>query len=162
MTAINIQTGSVNPRIGWEPVDSITDCQQETIIISNSGTAGEVDLLYYAPMSLRAQYMAWKGIQGDQRIWFNSFDGSNWVPQRRVQGVETSVGPSIMFYSDIGKQCMAWKGIQGDQRIWFNSFDGSNWVPQQQVPGVGTSVGPSLAVFNGTLYMAWKGKIGRA
>jgi len=28
MTAINIQTGSVNPTIGWEPVDSITDRKQ--------------------------------------------------------------------------------------------------------------------------------------
>ena len=39
--------------------------------------------------------MAWKGIQGDQRIWFNSFDGSNWVPQQQVPGVGTSVGPSL-------------------------------------------------------------------
>ncbi len=27
-------------------------------------------------------------------------------------------------------------------------------------PGIGTSVGPSLAVFNGRLYMAWKGELG--
>jgi hypothetical protein len=33
-----------------------------------------------------------------------------------------------------------------------------NWAPQQVVPNVWTSVGPRLAVFNGQLYMAWKGE----
>ena len=44
-----------------------------------------------------------------------------------------------------------------DQRIWTSSFDGSTWTAQKLLPGIGTSVGPALAVFNGKLYMTWKG-----
>ena len=47
--------------------------------------------------------------------------------------------------------------MDNDQGIWFSSFDGNSWAPQQNVANVATSVGPSLAVFNGRLFMAWKG-----
>ncbi|AUT75864.1 hypothetical protein C2L64_47165 [Paraburkholderia hospita] len=97
-------------------------------------------------------HMAWKGIEGDQGIWFIKFDGN---PQQQVPGVGTSVGPSLAVYNDL--LYMAWKGVVGDQGIWFTTYDGSTWAPQQNIPGIGTSVGPSLAVFNGLLYMVWKG-----
>ena len=99
--------------------------------------------------------MAWKGINNDQGIWFSSFNGTSWVLQQNVQGVGTSVGPSLAVYN--GRLYMAWKGISNNQGIWFSSFNGTSSVLQQNVQGVGTSVGPSLAVYNGRLYMAWKG-----
>jgi hypothetical protein len=33
----------------------------------------------------------------------------------------------------------------------------ATWAAQQNIAGVGTSQGPGLAVFDGKLYMAWKG-----
>ena len=163
MTTINIQTGNVNPpRIPWIVRTPIFDCQQDVDVVNDSSTQGEVNLFYYTPMDLSPIYMAWKGVSNDQGIWFNYYDRNNWIStspctfrQRKVQGVGTSVGPSIMLYN--GRLYMAWKGTSNDQGIWFNSFNGTNWEPQQKVQGVGTSVGPSLAVFNGRLYMAWKG-----
>jgi hypothetical protein len=47
MSAISIQTGMVYPTITWVPVDSVTDCGQGTVVVSDSATAGEVDLDYY-------------------------------------------------------------------------------------------------------------------
>lgn len=79
MIAINIQAGNVNPtRINWIPVNTITDCQQEAIVVNYSSTEDEVDLFYHSPMDLSLLYMVWKG-------------SSNEV----VQGVGTSVGPSV-------------------------------------------------------------------
>lgn len=44
--------------------------------------------------------MAWKGIEGDQGIWFSrTSDGINWDAQRNVTGVGTSVGPSLVMKS---------------------------------------------------------------
>ena len=40
-------------------------------------------------------------------------------------------------------------------RFWW--ADNFPWAPQQLVPGVGTSHGPSIAVYNGRLFMVWKG-----
>jgi hypothetical protein len=48
-TAINIQTGSVTPPLNWTPVNRATDCGQQAVVVSNSATAGEVDV-YYRPM----------------------------------------------------------------------------------------------------------------
>ena len=102
-------------------------------------------------------YMAWKGIEHDQRIWFSSFNGAAWTPQQFVSGVATSCGVSLAVFS--GRLYMAWKGMNADEGIWYSSFDGSSWVPQKLVGGVATSTGPSLAVFGGKLFMAWKGMV---
>ena len=42
-------------------------------------------------------------------------------------------------------------------RDLVDGFNEEGWAPQQQVPGVATSVGPSLALYQGKLFMAWKG-----
>ena len=102
-------------------------------------------------------FMAWKGIEHDQRIFWSSFDGAHWAPQQFVSNVATSCGPSLAVFD--GKLFMAWKGMNADEGIWWSSFNGSTWAPQQEVPGVATSTGPSLAVFDGRLYMGWKGMI---
>ncbi len=113
--------------------------------------------------------MAWKGVAGDQGIYFatlNDFSGA-WIDQEHVPGIGgaaapgTSVGPCIAVFND--QLYMVWKGVQGDQSMWWTTYtDQNGWGPQQPVVGSdgvvpGTSVGPQLAVFNGRLYMAWKG-----
>jgi hypothetical protein len=41
-------------------------------------------------------YKAWKGIEGDEDIWFTTYDGSNWALQQNVSGVGSSVGPALV------------------------------------------------------------------
>ena len=106
-------------------------------------------------------YMAWKGMERDDTIWWSTFDGTKWAPQQRVPGVSTSSGVSLASFN--GRLYMAWKGsatgnVPFDERIWWTTFDGTAWAPQQVVPNVWTSVGPRLAVFDGRLYLAWKGE----
>lgn len=100
-------------------------------------------------------YMAWKGMERDDRIFYSSFNGAAWAPQQLIPNVATSSGVALAVFN--GKLYMAWKGMQADQGIYWSVYNGSNWAPQQLVAGVGTSTGPRLAVLNGKLYMAWKG-----
>jgi hypothetical protein len=109
-------------------------------------------------------FMAWKGIERDDRLFWSTFNGSSWAAQQNLPGVASSAGPSLAVYN--GKVFAAWKGMhiaQGaagttdDQGIWWSSFNGSSWAAQQEIAGVGSSNGPSLAVFNNRLYAAWKG-----
>lgn len=72
-------------------------------------------------------YMAWKGIQGDEGIYWTTFDGSNWAPQQKVGGVGTSVGPALAPGFD-RLLYMAWKGIVGDEGIYWSTFNGTNWI----------------------------------
>jgi hypothetical protein len=40
-------------------------------------------------------FMAWKGIEGDQGIWFSrTADCNNWDPQQNIAGIGSSIGPS--------------------------------------------------------------------
>jgi hypothetical protein len=87
----------------------------------------------------------WKGIFGDQRLFYSSFDGSAWTSQQLISGVASSVGPGIATFGN--SLFAAWKGMLGDQAIWFSHFNGSAWAAQQIVPGVGTS--PDLVMTAG-------------
>jgi hypothetical protein len=99
-------------------------------------------------------YAVWKGVIGDEGLWFSSF-GANWSAQQQIPGVASSIGPSLAEFG--GKLYAAWKGAANDQGLWYASFDGANWSAQQQIPGAASSIGPSLAEFGGKLYAAWKG-----
>ncbi len=126
--------------------------------------------------------MAWKGIDDDSGIWFTTgmetdpFPSTAWAPQQNVQTlmfvagppgggtwilapVGTTDRPALALYN--GLLVMAWKGAGNDAGIWFSTYEGNGggtgWAPQKPVLGVGTSAAPALAVYNGLLYMAWKG-----
>ncbi len=100
-------------------------------------------------------FTAWKGVTGDERLFYDSFNGANWAGQQEIPGVWSSVGPSLAVFN--GRLYAAWKGMNTDQALWFTSFDGAHWAAQQPIPGTWSSVGPSVAVFGGRLYAAWKG-----
>ena len=100
-------------------------------------------------------YAAWKGVIGDESLWFSSLDGTKWSAQEQIPGVASSVGPSLAVAG--GKLYAAWKGSGNDQGIWYASCDGTKWSAQEQIAGVASSTGPSLAVLGDTLYAAWKG-----
>jgi len=82
-------------------------------------------------------YAAWKGMYGDQILWWSTFNGTSWAQQRQIPGALSSVGPDIGVFGNA--LYMVWKGMLGDQRIWWSTFNGAGWAPQQVVPGVGTS-----------------------
>lgn len=100
--------------------------------------------------------MAWKGIPGDQGIYWTRHLAGSWEGQRPLEGVGTSHGPAVATLN--GQVYMAWKGVEGDSGIYVATYDGAEgWSPQAVVPGVGTSASPALVAFEGSLYMFWKG-----
>jgi hypothetical protein len=106
-------------------------------------------------------FMAWKGVEDDESIYWTRDMGAGWEVQRGVAGVGTSASPSLANVN--GQICMAWKGVEDDSGIYWASYDGAEgWSPQTNVRGVGTSDSPALVAFNGMLYMFWKGISGDA
>jgi hypothetical protein len=51
MRNISLSTGGSSPPLSWAPVNGVTDCGQHVVVVSNSATAGEVDLYYQEPVS---------------------------------------------------------------------------------------------------------------
>jgi hypothetical protein len=103
-------------------------------------------------------FSAWRGIPGDDGIYWSSFDGHAWAPQQRISGVGSEVGPSLVVFQ--GRLFAAWRGTPDDDGIYWSSFDGHAWAPQQNIAGVGSSHGPSLAAFGSRLFAAWRGSQG--
>ncbi|MGA2119364.1 MAG: S53 family peptidase [Bryobacteraceae bacterium] len=103
-------------------------------------------------------FMAWKGEERDERIWYSTFNGTTWAAQQQVPGVGTSSGVALAVLGST--LYMAWKGEGQDQGIYYTTFNGTTWAAQKLVSGVGTSTGPRLAVLGSNLYMAWKGEEG--
>lgn len=100
--------------------------------------------------------MAWKGVSGDQGIYYAFNPGpAGWSGQRRVPGAGTNARPAVVEYN--GTPWMAWKGVDGDSGLYWSRFVNGDWLPQQRVTGVGTSDAPALVVYNNFLYMFWKG-----
>lgn len=62
--------------------------------------------------------LTWKGVEGDQQIWFSLFDGNEFSGQTAVAGVGTSVGPAVADMG--GRSFMAWKGVDGDSNIYWS------------------------------------------
>jgi hypothetical protein len=105
-------------------------------------------------------YLTWKGMDDDEGLYWSTFDGHRWAPQRKVPGVGTSVGPALKYHSR--REYMAWKGVDDDEGIYWSTFDGREWAPQQNVPGAATSDSPALGVNERSfdLCMAWRGVSG--
>ncbi len=102
-------------------------------MIPNTGTSEGPSLAVYNGLL----YAVWKGEYADQTMWWSTYNGSAWTPQKQIPGVWSSVGPGLAVFGN--KLFMAWKGMNGDERIWYTAYNGTSWAAQQIVPGVGTS-----------------------
>jgi kumamolisin len=136
---------------GWDPVTGLGSINGSSLATTLMG----IGLPPALTMFQNNLYMAWKGMEFDDGIYFTHFNGSGWAPQTKVGSYGTSAGVSLAVFNNL--LYMAWKGESVDQGIWYASFNGTSWSPQQQVANVATSTGPRLAVYGGKLYMAWKG-----
>jgi hypothetical protein len=100
-------------------------------------------------------YAAWKGVPGDNRVFWGRLDDARWFLGPPIPGAFTSNGASLAAFN--GRLYAAWKGVPGDNRIFVSAFDGADWSNPEPVPGAFTSNTPSLAAYNGMLFMTWKG-----
>jgi hypothetical protein len=64
--------------------------------------------------------LSWKGVEGDQQIWFSLFRNGEFSGQSTVPNVGTSVGPSAVEAN--GRNIMAWKGVEGDSNIYWSQL----------------------------------------
>jgi hypothetical protein len=180
MGSIEIQAGGNTVTPSWTATNSITDCGQHAVVVSNASPGGEVDLFYNqsaleafadkvtlnetsphnpALASLNARlYIAWKGDGNDHLNVMCSTDNGQTFGGKFVSGETSPQAPSLCAHN--GNLYIAWKG------------DGNNSLNVAQVDLAGNTVTgfsskitlgdtspvtPALASFNGALYIAWKG-----
>jgi len=98
---------------------------------------------------------AWRGANGDNRIWMREGDGGWATQQRRPPGdPRTEDRPALTTFGNLN--AMAWRGADQDQHLWFATSD--TWQQRPACDGQATSThGPALAPLpDGLLLMAWR------
>ncbi|QXJ24949.1 hypothetical protein AGRA3207_006368 [Actinomadura graeca] len=74
---------------------------------------------------------AWKGVDGDQDIWWSQRRDGQWRAPQKISGAATSFDPElgIRQYDLPGfEPVMLWKGDNDDQRLWRNPLNGSSYI----------------------------------
>ena len=104
-------------------------------------------------------YAAWKGVTGDDRLFYSAFlagpdNAQVWTNQQTFGG-NSSAGPALATFNN--ELIIAWKGEFADERLFYLRVGSGGWSQQAQIPNVASSVGPTLAQFGSVLYAAWKG-----
>jgi uncharacterized protein YkwD len=64
-------------------------------------------------------FAAWKGVNGDQRMFWSSFDGNQWAPQQGGLGGGSTHGPSLAVFNN--QLFAAWKGADPDQTMYWST-----------------------------------------
>ncbi|MFF2555389.1 hypothetical protein ACFVUS_30595 [Nocardia sp. NPDC058058] len=105
-------------------------------------------------------YLAWKGQQHDQSIyWSTSADGHKWEDQQILGGAETSRGPSLIVFRDVLQAF--WRGgehlITSNQNLYSAVHGDTGWSAPIGLPGMASAESPALAVLGDTLYLAHRG-----
>ena len=101
--------------------------------------------------------LTWRGKDGDESLWYSTFDGSNWSEHHPIPGASSAFGPALTSFHD--HIYAAWRGGGEDQRIWYSRFDGTSW--EDAVPSIFTSaLNPALVAFQAHLYLGFRGPEG--
>ncbi|MHB8390369.1 MAG: sialidase family protein [Acidobacteriaceae bacterium] len=180
MSAIEIEVASGPVAPAWAATNSVTDCGQHAVVVSNASPGGEVDLYYNnssvsvfngkvtlgdtSPRSPSLAsldgrlYIAWKGDGNDNLNVMCSADSGITFGGKFTSPETSPQGPGLCVHND--NLYITWKGDGNDNlnvarvNLSGNSVTGfSNKVTL----GDTSPVSPSIASLNGRLYIAWKG-----
>ncbi|MGW4248559.1 hypothetical protein [Nocardia sp. NPDC004722] len=105
-------------------------------------------------------YLAWKGADRDQNVWWStSSDGHKWGPQQMLGGAETACAPALISFH--GVPHLFWRGpdtpLTSNQSIYLSIRTDDGWTAPTILPGIASADSPAVAVLGDTLYLANRG-----
>ena len=179
MSGIQIQAGGRTVTPSWAASNSVTDCGQHAVVVSNASPGGEVDLYYNnshpfsnkvtlgdtspkspALASLNGNlFIAWKGDGNDNLNVMGSSNNGLTFGGKQTFGDTSPVAPSLCGHNN-GMLYIAWKGDGNDNlNVAQVHVSGSNvtGLSNKVVLGDTSPLSPAIASLNGNLYLAWKG-----
>jgi Repeat of unknown function (DUF346) len=162
MRAIGIKTGSVAPAIAWTPIDSVTDCNQSAVVVSNSATDGRVDLHYRlwnpwhylgGQVTSGVSAVSWSAdrldlfVRGtDGAAWHKWWAGTEWGPSASTW--ESLGGPIVGSVSAVswapGRLDLFARA--SDNSVCHKWFDTAGWGPSDTAwEGLGGAIKGSVS-----------------
>jgi hypothetical protein len=109
--------------------------------------------------------MVWRGEGSNDNLYFSfSSDGVNWSDQGQILGAASTIQPALTIWQ--GLPYLVFRGGTNDDSIRGTFYKGqpggTEWVygDEASLGPFGTSHGAGITVFNGNLFMTWKGTPG--
>lgn len=107
-------------------------------------------------------FMAWRGVLGDESIYWSTFDGSGWSDQHQVPNRVSGDAPALVPYgTDL---YLVWRGgdtlDEQDFAIYSSRYlGGLDWSPQAPMVNtaghaIGSESRPAIAPFDDILFIA--------
>jgi len=147
---ISMLTGGIRPNIAWTAVDAVTDVGQKCVVVSNSATNGEVDIMYGDSAAIVLGGVATVGVNGDGRleifgngtdhaIWHNwqTAPNNGWSGWNSMGGLLTT--DAAVATNHDGRLEIFARG--GDDALWHNwqNSPGGGWSGWNSLGGSITS-----------------------
>lgn len=114
----------------WEPVRRLTDrsTKQTVALCPHNG----------------ALYMAWRGLDPHDKLYWSASDGHGWSPPQVIPGFASLNGPALASDDHL---YMAFQGQNLDSSVYWSMSDGGSWSPKMAVPDATTTHAPALCSF---------------
>jgi hypothetical protein len=134
-----------------------------------------------------APLLVWKGVAGDQGMYYATYGGGGWSAQQFIGGAGSADRPTVCVDFD-GVPRLVWRGVNGDDGLYTSALVGLFWQPQDLVRWIiagngpagtaeigypGGALGPSIATADpgapsftagggsrGNVFLTWRGILG--
>src|SRR5271169_5826200 len=98
-------------------------------------------------------YVAWRGSDGNTRVYLSSFDGHSWSPESWLASFDGPVGVAIAPY----RGSLFAIGRRNNQELHWSRFDGKMWTGLEWYQRNHSSNEVALTPYRGLLFMICKG-----
>lgn len=90
-------------------------------------------------------FLVWRGIDGDDGLYYSTFGQGAWSGQRSIGGVGSRDRPSVCVDFN-GIPRMIWRGVDGDDGLYSSALVNIFWQPQDPVRWIVAGNGPAGSV----------------
>jgi hypothetical protein len=132
MKSIGIVAGSTTPALAWIPDNTVQDCGQHTMVISNANPGGEVDLCYGTVAPSSTGIVSWAagrldifGLGTDDQCYQKTWNGSSWEGWTGLGGVFNSPIAAVSW----ARNRIDLFGLGRDNQCYHKAWDGTQWGP---------------------------------
>jgi hypothetical protein len=101
-------------------------------------------------------FLSWRGMGADPVLWWSTYEGDRWSPQRPIIGTASRSSPALGASSQT--LMLAYTSIEDDESVWCSTFDGTAWAAPRRVEGARASGSPALAGSKDEIFLAWRGR----
>ena len=82
---------------------------------------------------------------GDEFIWYCTYNGNSWTKEQQIPGMYSSMGPGLAVFGN--EVFMVHRSNKSNGELYYSIYNGSSWSPDAHIDGQSTGAPPALACY---------------